>query len=350
MGNPHKGVTRRSLRVLRRVRDTLRRHPMLLGGEKVVVAVSGGPDSMALLHLLCALQGELSLRLHVVTVDHGIHRSSAAHAEFVRRTAASWGVPVSAARVDARARARKLRVTLEEAARALRYGAMTRVARRVGASHLAVAHTADDQAETVLLWLLRGAGPDGLSGMPAVRDHEGLRLIRPLADLWRGEVEEYLVAERVPWRVDPTNTQMGPLRNRIRHELLPLLARYNLGIKAVLRRLSEQASADAAVLDAIAAEAWPAVVASEAGTVEIDCARLRALPAAVQRRLAHRAIREAGGNIRRVAFVHVERVVAMADRQDPADRADLPGLRAELSCGKVRLRRARPRQGSRMIR
>lgn len=340
----------RSLKMLQRVRQTLRRHHMLAGGEGIVVAVSGGPDSMALLHVLCRMSDELSLRLHVVTVDHGIHAASGEHAAFVRRTAQAWGIPASSARANARAWARRHGCTLEEAARAVRYRALARVAARVGASHLALAHTADDQVETVLLWLLRGASADGLAGMPAGREHGGLRVIRPLLDLWRHEIVAYLGAEGVPSKTDPTNRLRGPLRNRIRLDLIPRLSGYNPGIKAVLRRLAEQVADDAALLDRLAEEAGAKVLRLLAVGLAIDAEQFRAMPVALQRRVAHRALCEAGGKIRDMKFVHIERIRAMAESGRSGEMADLPGLRAERRGGRIVVTRTRARRtGSRRM-
>jgi tRNA(Ile)-lysidine synthase len=337
------------LQVLHRVRTTIRRHQMLSGGETVVVATSGGPDSMALLHILARLRNELSVRLRAVYVDHGLHRASAAHGEFVRRTARAWKIPVSTVRVSVRPYARRRRLTIEEAARALRYAALARVARRVGASHIAVAHTADDQVETVLLWLLRGAGADGLAGMPAARPHDGLRVIRPLIDLWRRDVMAYLAAEGVPFRLDPTNRLRRPLRNRIRHDLLPHLSGYNPGIKAVLARLAQQVADDGALLDRLARDAGAAVAHRANGRMVVAAARLHALPVGLQRRVVYQALREAAGNIRGLGFVHIERLRAMAERARPGERADLPGLRAQCVAGDIVITRARERAHRRML-
>jgi tRNA(Ile)-lysidine synthase len=341
----------RPLQVLHQVRTTLRRHAMLTGGETVVVAVSGGPDSMALLHLLVRLRDELGVRLWVGHVDHRLHRASTAHAAFVRRMAAAWGVPVSVRRVDVEAYRRRHRVTLEEAARALRYRALAQVARRCGASIIATAHTADDQVETVLLWLLRGAGIDRLAGMPPVRPLGEVRVIRPLLDLWRHEVIGYLAAERIPYRADPTNRSRRPLRNRIRADLLPHLAGYNPGIKAVLRRLAVQAADDAALLDHLAREAAERALRRRGGCVTVDVRQFAALPPSLQRRVAYRALAEAGGNIRSLAFVHIERLRELAGDAPPGERADLPGVRAERTAREIVLAqtRAMPRGRIRML-
>lgn len=323
---------------------------MVFGGETIVVAVSGGPDSMALLHLLRRLKDELRLCLRVVHVDHGLHRAAAAHAAFVRRLAAAWGVPVSVRTVDAASFARRRRVTVEEAARALRYRVLVQSARRAGATVIATAHTADDQVETVLLWLLRGAGSDGLAGMPPVRRHDGLRIIRPLIDVWRREVLEYLVAEGVPYRTDPTNRLRRPLRNRIRHDLLPRLAGYNPGIKAVLGRLATQVADDAALLDHLAAGAAQRALRRRRGRVAIDAGRFAALPASLQRRVAHRAMTEAGGNIRGLAFVHIEQLRDLAGTGRLGAQIDLPGVCAQRLAGEIVLTRARAGARSRMVR
>jgi tRNA(Ile)-lysidine synthase len=334
--------------VLHRVRATLRRRGLLAGGERVVVAVSGGPDSTALLHLLCRLRQEWRLRLHVVHVEHGLHAASASHAAFVRRTAGAWNVPVAIRRVDAAAEARRRRMSIEHAARTLRYRVLAREARRVGATHIAVGHTADDQVETVLLWMLRGAG-DPMVGMPARRPLNGFLVIRPLIDTWRGEVVAYLAGERVASRRDPTNRRRGPVRNRIRHDLLPRLAGYNPGVKAVLRRLAEQAGDDAMLLDQLAGRAGKTVVRRRAGRVRINAGRFLALPVSLQRRVAHSALMDAGGNIRAFAFVHIERLREMAMSGRAGDRADLPGLRAERVAGTIVLARARRPAQRRML-
>ncbi|MGH2348202.1 MAG: tRNA lysidine(34) synthetase TilS [bacterium] len=325
--------------VVQRVRQALRREQMVSGGEAVVVATSGGPDSMALLHVLRRLRDEFGLRLHAVHVDHGLHRASRAHAQFVQQAARQWGIPVSVRRVNARGHAQRKRLTLEEAARALRYTALAGVARRAGATHIAIGHTADDQAETVLLWLLRGARADGLAGMPATRPHDELRVIRPLLSVRRDEIVEYLKTEGVRWRSDPTNRSRAPLRNRIRQDLLPHLAGYNPGIKAVLQRLAVQVADDAALLERLADEAADAMIRRRGGRgggqVTIDLPRFRALPVSLQRRVAHRALRKAGGNIRDLAFVHIEWIRLMAAGGRRGERADMPGLTAHRTAGGI---------------
>lgn len=191
---------------------------MLQGGETVLTAVSGGADSVALLDVLGSLGPEWSLSLHAVHVHHGLRPEADAEAEFVRDLCARLGVPLSVERVVVRREPPW--EGLEAEARRARYGAFRAVARRIGAQRIATAHTADDQAETVLMRLLEGAGPRGLAGIAPVRG----MLIRPLLDARRADVEAHLRARGIRWVEDPSNTDPRFLRNRIRHEVLPFLA------------------------------------------------------------------------------------------------------------------------------
>src|SRR5438093_1036024 len=189
---------------------------MLAGGERVLVAVSGGADSVALLHVLMRLAPSLRLTLHVAHVDHGLRPESADEASFVARLAHHFGLRVEILPVTVPPEA-----SLEAAARRARYAALEKCADRVGADRIAVAHTANDQAETVVMRLLEGAGPRGLAGIPPVRG----RIIRPLIDARREEIVTELERADLPWVEDPSNRDPRFLRNRIRHDVLPVLRR-----------------------------------------------------------------------------------------------------------------------------
>lgn len=191
---------------------------MLQGGETVLTAVSGGADSVALLDVLHSLGGEWSLSLHAIHVHHGLRPEADADAEFVRALCDRMGVPLSTERVSVRREPPW--DGLEAEARRARYGAFREVARRIGARLIATAHTADDQAETVLMRLLEGAGPRGLAGIAPTRG----MLIRPLLDARRADVEAHLRKCGLRWVEDASNRDPRFLRNRIRHEVLPFLA------------------------------------------------------------------------------------------------------------------------------
>jgi tRNA(Ile)-lysidine synthetase-like protein len=203
---------------------------------RIVVGVSGGADSVCLLQVLCQLAQEYGLQLHVAHLNHMLRPEAAADAAFVQELAHRRGLPVTVGYARVGAIAGRLRLGLEEAGRLARYRLFDCVADRVGAQRIAVAHHADDQVETVLLNILRGAGPAGLAGM---RPRRG-RIIRPLLFATREEIAAYCRDQGLAWRRDASNLSREFLRNRIRHQLLPLLRKeYNPGLDRAILRLAE---------------------------------------------------------------------------------------------------------------
>jgi tRNA(Ile)-lysidine synthase len=231
------------------------------GGDGVAVAVSGGADSLALLHALRALAGRRGWRLAVLTVDHGLRPGSAADAAFVADHAKALGLPARVLTLAPGDLEPHREAGPEAAARAARYGALWPAADELGCSWLATGHTLDDQAETVLLQLLRGAGPDGLAGM-AVRTG---RLLRPLLGARRAETRAACAAIGLAWREDPTNGDDAPLRNRVRTQLLPLLEDLRPGATKTLARTATLAADERAWLNPLVAEALATTLA---GAVE----------------------------------------------------------------------------------
>ncbi|HSO54955.1 MAG TPA: tRNA lysidine(34) synthetase TilS [Actinomycetes bacterium] len=235
-------------------------------GDGVAVAVSGGADSLALLHGLRALAGPRGWRLAVLTVDHGLRPGSAGDAAFVADHAKALGLPALVRTLGPGDLAPHRQAGPEGAARAARYGALWPAADELGCAWLATGHTLDDQAETVLLQLLRGTGPDGLAGM-AVRSG---RLLRPLLRARRADTRACCTAIGLAWREDPTNAGDGPLRNRVRQQLLPLLEELRPGATQTLARTAALAADERAWLDQMVAEALAAtlVEAAEGDVVE----------------------------------------------------------------------------------
>ena len=227
-------------------------------GDGLAAAVSGGADSLALLHALRTLAGPRGWRLAVVTVDHGLRSGSAAEAAFVADHAKALGLDARVETLAAADLARHRRAGPEGAARAARYEALWRAAGELGCDWLATGHTLDDQAETVLLQLLRGAGPDGLAGMP-VRSG---RLLRPLLGVRRADTRRCCAAIGVDWREDPTNAEPGPLRNRVRQRLVPLLEELRPGATAALARTAALAADERDWLDPLVAAALTATSAA----------------------------------------------------------------------------------------
>jgi tRNA(Ile)-lysidine synthase len=255
------------------LRATVARHRLLAPGDHVVVAVSGGPDSVALLHALTGLRDDYGLALTVGHVHHGLRPDADRDAAFVSDLAARLGWPAVVERVAVAGRAGR---SPETAARAARYAALDRIARRAGAARIAVAHTADDQAETVLMRLLQGAGPRGLAGIPARRG----RLVRPLLEVDRATVLDYLAAAGLDWVEDETNRELKMLRNRIRHETLPLLAAHGWPrIGDALRRTAAASREAVEALDALLAPRVSDLVRPGPGGAALDVAAVRDLPA-----------------------------------------------------------------------
>ena len=276
--------------LIHRVRNAIERHAMIRpGGGTVLAAVSGGADSMALLYALRAL----GIPLEVAHFDHQTRAGeSAADADFVRQTAENLGLPFHVASQPITEEAAALRLSFEHHARNARYDFLVRVARGRGCGVIATGHHADDRAETVLMRLLRGTGPTGLAGIPPVREEQGLRIVRPLFDCTRPEIEQWLRERGTPWREDKTNADPVHPRNRIRHELIPLLeTEYNPRVRGALLRLAEMQRTENDLLDALAVNA---LLACRNADGAMDRAAFRGLHEALQWRCLLRLAHEQG--------------------------------------------------------
>ncbi len=307
-------------------------------GGRVVAAVSGGGDSVALVHLLAELAGRSLVTLAgVAHVNHRLRGpASDGDERFCRDLARRLGVPclVESAAVADLARSR--RVSVERAGHEVRHAFFRRAAAELGAARVALGHTIDDQAETVLLRLIRGAGAAGLSGM---RPRTGL-LVRPLLAVSRAELRGYLADRGIPFREDASNADPRVPRNRVRHELLPQLRTYSPRIVEALARQADLAQADDAWLSRLANETAADLVSYGRGAVEVDAAGLSGLPPALARRVVRGALARVAPGRREIGFGPVERVRRVAAGGPP--RADLPGCRVERAGGRVRLV---PREG-----
>ncbi|HVR01404.1 MAG TPA: tRNA lysidine(34) synthetase TilS [Polyangia bacterium] len=224
--------------MLSTIHRTIRAHALVSDGDIVIVAVSGGPDSMALLHALWELAPRLRVRLEVVTVDHGLRPEARAEGELVRARAQALELPWHGLRVDVAA-ARRERASWQDAARRVRLEALAALAARRGAARVALAHQADDQAETVLFRVVRGTGLGGLTGIPYLR----APFIRPLLDVTRAEIARYVKRRSLPFVEDPSNADLRYARARVRHRWLPLLAEENPRVREALVALAAAARA-----------------------------------------------------------------------------------------------------------
>ena len=295
-----------------------------------MVAVSGGADSVCLLHLLLKLQKELDIGLHVAHLDHGLRgMESEADARYVAELSERLGIPATVERQDVRAFQAQQHISLEEAAREVRYTFLAQVADSVGAGGVVVGHTRDDHIETILMHLIRGTGTRGLRGLQPVNFWKSsggsLMVIRPLLTVSREETVAYCRRHRLRPRLDTSNLSSLPLRNRIRQQLLPLLLQdYNPQITEGLLRTARIAAADLAFLDEAARRLWGEVAEEQGNTVILHREKFVGLPAAMKRHLLRASIERLLGNLMDIEVRHIEEIMVALDK--PAGkRLSLPG-------------------------
>jgi len=318
---------------LERVGATIAAHNMIAARDTVLVAISGGADSTALLHALVELRKGRRFRVRACHVHHGLRGDEADEdAKHAAALALSLKVPFSQHRANVRAFARDQGMSVEAAARAVRYQLLEREASSLRASRIATGHTADDQAETVLLNLLRGSGPAGLAGIPPVRG----RVIRPLLDVTRAEVEAYCTAHDLQYRLDRSNLDTTFRRNRIRHEILPALREVQPRVDACLGRLADILRAENEYMVQQTADVLREVGAQRPGEVGVACAPFGLLPKALQRRVLRAAIAKLKGDELDIELERVDALVDLAASGRTGAVIELPGkVRAERTYGEV---------------
>jgi tRNA(Ile)-lysidine synthase len=302
-----------------RVLGYIREHHLVDAGQTMLVSVSGGQDSVCLLHLLNQLQPELGIKLHVAHLDHQLRgKESAADARYVARLAKSLGIPATVAKRDAAAYQKEHGLSLEEAAREVRYNFLAETAAAAGADAVAVGHTLDDHVETILLHLVRGTGTRGLRGLQPVTKRrvsgKDLTIVRPLLTVRRDETGAYCTRFELKPRQDATNLSMEPLRNRVRLELLPLLQNYNSGIFEALQRTAQIAGDDITHLEEEAVRYWPKVADKQGDVIVLDKKALFKLPVSVRRYLLRQAIETAAGDLKDIEARHIEEIMQAMDK------------------------------------
>lgn len=316
-------------------------HRLPRHGESFVLAISGGPDSLAMLHLFARLRAEFDLDIHAVHLNHQIRgRDADTDARFVQETASAWGIPCRVEVIDVPALAADRRLSLEEAARQARYTVLGQAALNLGAEWIALAHNADDQVETVLMHFLRGTGPAGLRGMLPVSPlsdlhllepldlpaGKSLNLLRPLLNIPRAQIEAYCTANDLSPRFDRSNLDTTYFRNRLRHEIIPLLETVNPNLRAMLGHTASVIAADYDLLESQVDAAWPGILTEESTSrIRFDLAAWRALPLSLKRATLRRAVWTLRRSLRDVSFRHVEDAVRVAESGQTGAQATLPG-------------------------
>lgn len=313
-------------RVRAEVVRALSDRPLL--GQRLLVAASGGVDSTCLAHVLAGLAAEVDFEVALGHVHHGLRgQESDGDEAAVSALARDLGVSYRFQRAEPgpvrSGRSSRERPTLQEAARAVRYDALRSMAAEWGATRIATAHTADDQTETVLLRLLRGAGPDSLSGIPA--RSEGGRLVRPLLGVGRDELLVYAAENSLSWREDSSNASSDYARNRLRNQWIPGLAKdFNPRLNEAIRRLVEAQARDRTWHEELVQEEFSRRFHREAAGGWMDCDGWASLPDGLALRLARRTLGDLGIG-RDATSVHLERLSAFLGAESAAGELELPG-------------------------
>ena len=303
--------------VLDKVKKTINRYRLIDKGDKVIVGVSGGPDSVALLYLLNSLKKDLKINLHVAHLDHMLRKDSYKDREFVERLAGKLKIPVTAAKINIKALAKT--GSLEEIARNARLGFLFKVARDIKADKIALGHNLDDQAETVLMRIIRGSGLYGLSGILPKRKIAGYEVIRPLIEVKRREIEAFLKRKKIKPRIDASNLEDIYFRNRVRNRLLPLLEReYNKNIKEVLSNMAQSLGYDYDYLS-LASER-----SMKGSKTKLNLIKLKRLHPAISRLLLRMSIAKVKGNTRRLTFTHIKELEDLIFNRPVNSIVDLP--------------------------
>ena len=296
-------------------------HNLISSRDKVVVAVSGGSDSVCLLHILAQWREELGINLHVAHLNHQLRASdSEADAKYVSDLARRLNIAITSESRNVTAYREQKRCSWEEAAREVRYSFLSEVAKAIGASKIAVGHTRDDHIETILLHLIRGTGISGLRGLQPLtlleygRDAEQLAIVRPLLEITRQETETYCQQYQLKPRTDSSNMSLSFLRNRIRLKLLPSLKDYNPKIDKALLRLASVAADDVSFIEEQSLKQWNKLASEEDSVICLNKLKTAGLPRAIQRQIFRLATAQVLGNTKDIEAKHIEAMISLLSK------------------------------------
>jgi tRNA(Ile)-lysidine synthase len=311
-------------RFCRQVARTLKNHDMVRPKDTVLMGISGGPDSMALARVMICLARDMDLGLGVAHLNHGLRDTAADQDQaFAGAFAARFGLPFFCEQMDVAGLAKKRRISVEEAGRDCRYDFFSQKAAAHGYVRIATGHTRDDNAEQVLMALLRGSGSQGLAGIPPVREH---RFIRPLIDRSRREIVAFLDDLAQPYVTDASNQNPAFLRNRVRNHLLPLLEEiYNPKIRQGLHRIGRMLYNENRFLESQTMQAFESCVEKkEPHAVHLSVPAMAALDPALGPRVLRYGIRAVKADLRQITYDHIQAIQDLAFRAEPGKHLDLP--------------------------
>jgi len=338
-------MSARKLSVLGRFFATVKEYDLLPEGSSVLAAVSGGADSVCLLDLLRLAQPRLKLKLAAFHLNHGLRESATRDESFVRKLCRDWRIDLVVARADVAGYAKGHRLGIEEAGRELRYRRMERTARRLGCQVVALGHTANDNLETMLLNLARGAGPRGLAGIPVRRSADSnhqdakaqrsrITFVRPLIDIERDRLEQHLRARGIEWVEDESNLDVNYRRNLVRRQVVPALVKLNAGAVLNARRAAQLISQEGDFLDGLAEAAARDVTESDERRVRIDLLRFKGYNICLRRRILKLVLPELDSHA-------VEGVLEFCNRDKGGKLTLTRGVRAHRRRGMIEFERAK---------
>lgn len=294
--------------MLSKIIDFINKNSLFSPGDNILAAVSGGPDSVCLLHVLFSLQKDLALkRLGIFHLDHLLRGAeSDADVKFVIELASQFDIPVIIKSRDIKAYAKQHKLSIEEAAREVRFDELLKTAKDKDYSVIALGHTADDQVETVLMRLIRGTGSKGLIGIQPKRKIKNMQIVRPLLSITREEILAYLAENSISFRTDSSNLTGILMRNKIRRDLIPLLEKdFNREIKTILRRFAEIQEAEYTFISQYADEIYKKISREQENNIYLSIPRLLGQSKAIQMELIRNAINNIKGDTRNITFKHI---------------------------------------------
>ncbi|MEK6673361.1 MAG: tRNA lysidine(34) synthetase TilS [Nitrospirota bacterium] len=311
--------------ILAKIRATIKKHSMLSGGETVLVGLSGGPDSVCLLHVLHELRDEFRLGLHAIYIDHGLRPDETpAEIDLCKTLCEGLSVIFIVKAIDVKTYAKEHGLNKQDAARDLRYRVFDEVFFDIRADRLALGHNADDQIETLFMRIFRGSGPKGLTGIPPVRG----KIIRPLIETERKYIEEFLDERRINYIVDSSNLKEDYLRNKLRLSFVPEIKKINPDIAVTISRTMDILREEERYFDILVTKTLMKLISRKTDAhIELFLSPMESMEKVILRRVLRRAIDETKG-LRGVGFVHIEDIIDLIKQGRHGDRLYLPkGLR-----------------------
>lgn len=308
--------------LLNKAAAAVKKYSMLSGGEKILIGLSGGPDSVCLFHVLNNMKDKFALDLNAIYVDHGLRPGETdMEIAFCKKLCENLNIPFVAKSIDVKTYTREQKMNMQEAARQLRYKIFDEVSYEINARKIALGHTADDQAETLLMRIFRGSGPTGLSGIPPVRKN----IIRPLIEIERKEIARFLDDLKIDFITDSSNTKKDYLRNKIRLSLIPMLKELNPDITKTLSKTASIFRDEEKYFEILVTKTLMKLISRKTDSrVELFLIPFEIMDKAIIRRVLRRVIDETGG-LRGISFIHIEDIIDLIKNGRPGDRIYLPG-------------------------